>query len=366
MQKYEPFTRKPVEYLPVLLDGEPIGYLWASETDKAASFVRRLDMIQRAYEAPLAWGDRLDAAAAQDIPAREAIRRWIGVAQDQRAGGVPPGATPQRAGSLAVVERLANPQLAPSEGPMIQDGEFPDGTPVDRSKGWGPLHVQAPPTYPVQASGPVVYRPVTGEDGLVLGYLWASGGSASYIPRADAGLRAANASGPLYVGLREAFAQGVPAVDAIRSLLPDALESEAPSLDALTNQANRYEQSLRMAFPLPEPSLTPRPPVPPQAREAVLTYLEQAPVAFPSGAPLPDLQDDARPLTVPSGYRTDGTWVWPEATAYYLRTHNIAPDPSLVAHIQANNAQLPDVSKEALAEALETLKTNGAITAPPI
>ncbi|MFC4913240.1 hypothetical protein [Actinomadura gamaensis] len=367
MQQYEPYTRKPVEYLPVVLDGEPIGYLWASETDRAASFVRRLDTMQRAFDAPLVWAERLEAAAAQDVPAREAIRHWIGVPPEPRAGGVPAGVSPQRADSLAAVQSLANPQLAPAEGPLIQDGEFPDGTPVDRAKGWGPLTVELPPTYPTQASGPVTYRPVSGEDGLILGYLWASDQAAAYLPRADAGLAGTNASGGFYEALRDAFARRVPPLEAIRALAPDAPESESPSLDALVTQASAYEQSLRLTFPLPAPDLAPsRPPVPADQRDTVLAYLEQAPVVYPGGAPGPDLLDDAHPSVVPSGYRTDGTWLWPEATAYYLRTHNVAPDPALVAHIQANNAHLPDVSPETLSTAVRTLVQNGILTGPPL
>ncbi|WP_051468232.1 hypothetical protein [Actinomadura oligospora] len=366
MPKYEPFTRKPVEYLPVVLGGQTIGYLWASETDTAASFVRRLETARLAFEAPLVWSERLTEAGEQDLPAREAIRRWIGAPEDPRAGAVPAGVTPQRADSPAVVQRLANPDLAPSTGPLIQDGEFPDGTPVDRSRGWGPLHVEMPASYPAQTAGPVVYRAVVAESGLILGYLWASGDAASYVARPDAGLDGTNRSVVLYPALREAFAQGVPAVQAIRSLAPDADEAHAPSLDDLIALASRYEQSLRLTFPLPDPALPPRPPLAPAERDTVLAYLEQASVAFPAGAPGPDLEDAARPAVVPSGYRTDGTWVWPEATAYYLRAHAVSPDPDLVAHIRANAGHVPEVSKDSLSAALRTLKSNGLLTSPPI
>jgi hypothetical protein len=30
---------------------------------------------------------------------------------------------------------------------------------------------------------------------------------------------------------------------------------------------------------------------------------------------------------VPRGYRTDGEWIWPEALAYFLDRHNVAPEP---------------------------------------
>ncbi|MEV4254033.1 hypothetical protein AB0J52_12820, partial [Spirillospora sp. NPDC049652] len=208
--------------------------------------------------------------------------------------------------------------------------------------------------------------PVVAESGLVLGYLWASGDAASYVARADAGLEGTNRAGAFYPALREAFAAGVPAVEAIRSLAPDAEEAQAPSLDDLVGLASRYEQTLRLTFPLPNPDLPPRPPVPPAERDSVLAYLEQAPVAFPAGPPLPDLEDDAHPATVPSGYRTDGAWVWPEGTAYYLRTHGVPPDPDLVAHIRANAGRVPDVPPSAITAAVEALKSQGILKPPPL
>lgn len=366
MSSYEPFTRKPVEYLPVVLNGQPIGYLWAGETDTAASFVRRLDTMNLAFEAPLVWLERLNAASEQGLPAREAIRRWIGAPQDPRGGAVPPGVAPQRADSASVVEQLANPNVPPTAGPLVQDGELPDGTPIDRSKGWGPLSVTLPPTYPAQTAGPVVYRAVVDENGLILGYLWASGDAASYVARPDAGLDGTNRAGRLLPALREAFERDVPAVEAIRSLAPDADEAHAPSLDDLIALASRYEQSLHLTFPLPDPARPPRPPLAPAERDAVLAYLDQAPVAFPAGAPVPDLEDAAGPAVVPSGYRTDGTWVWPEAVAYYLRVHGISPDVGLVSHIRANAGRVPEVSPESLNTAVRTLTANGVLSTPPI
>ncbi|GIE32555.1 hypothetical protein Ait01nite_056000 [Actinoplanes italicus] len=44
------------------------------------------------------------------------------------------------------------------------------------------------------------------------------------------------------------------------------------------------------------------------------------------------------PPVVPLGYRTDGRWVWSEATAYYLATYGLNPDPSLLAHIRARGS----------------------------
>jgi SUKH-3 immunity protein len=38
----------------------------------------------------------------------------------------------------------------------------------------------------------------------------------------------------------------------------------------------------------------------------------------------PDLLDPAQPAAVPCGYRTDGTWIWPDAMGYYLDRHAVA------------------------------------------
>ncbi|WP_131736234.1 hypothetical protein [Actinomadura roseirufa] len=371
---YDSATRKPVIYLPVVLGGEPIGYLWAAVTDHAAGFVRRAEALERAFRAPMVWDARLDEAHERGVPARDAVRRWIGAPEDPEAGAIPAGTTEREAAALAEVDLLANPDLPPPAGPLVQDGEFPDGTPVDRAKGWGPLTLSVPPSYASEARGPVRYLTVV-RDGVVLGYLWASltGDGASYLERQDAGLAGVNAGVPLILKLRESYEAGLPPLDAIRRceggpVGVDAEEREAASLGDLRALAAEHTQSLRLTFPPVGPDgAVPggRPLVPEVERDAVQRYLEEAPVVYEGSGPAADLRDPGHAAGVPTEYRTDGTWVWPGGVPYYLRVHGVPPEADLLAHIRANDHRLPPLGEPDLAAAVRTLEWNGILTPPP-
>ncbi len=378
-ETYEPFTRKPVVYLPVMLAGRHIGFLWASVTDRAAGFLRRREFFQEGWYALFIWEERLQRAYAEGLPAREAIRRWVGAPEDPRGGGVPAGVREETAGSLQQVEALADPGRPPTPGPLIQDGEYPDGTPADRSKGWGPLTFDLPPSYTPEAQGPVRYLPVM-RGSVLLGYLWASPteNAASYMARKDAGVAGVNAGGPWVLRLRELYEQGVPAIEALArcravsaegagAVPQDAQEQTAASLHELGRLASRYEQSLPIAFnPAPDDvAVVQRPPVPEHERDALIAYLEQAPVVWDGGAPLADGYDRGRPARVPNTFHTDGTWVWLGGVPYHLRVHGVAPDPGLVQHVRSQGFRLPEVGPAAHEAAIRTLEWQGLLVGPP-
>ncbi|MGO2665450.1 hypothetical protein [Mycetocola reblochoni] len=44
---------------------------------------------------------------------------------------------------------------------------------------------------------------------------------------------------------------------------------------------------------------------------------------------------------VPAGLRSDGVWIWSDASAYYVDQHWIAPDPELVAHLRVSGEPTP-------------------------
>ncbi|WP_199433274.1 ferredoxin [Qaidamihabitans albus] len=90
-----------------------------------------------------------------------------------------------------------------------------------------------------------------------------------------------------------------------------------------------------------------RPPLAPAERDRVLGYLEAAPVVLAARSYDDDVFDPGRPPSVPLNFRTDGTWVWPGAVAYYLREHEVAPDPDLLTHIRARNFTVPEVGEPA-------------------
>ncbi|MBB4933280.1 hypothetical protein F4561_004100 [Lipingzhangella halophila] len=98
-----------------------------------------------------------------------------------------------------------------------------------------------------------------------------------------------------------------------------------------------------------------RPPVPPEARDAVVRYLADAPIILSARSFSEDLLAPGRPANVPLTYHTDGTWIWPGSVGYYLRAHGAPPQPELVAHIRDNGFRLPALPENVETAALENL-----------
>ncbi|WP_158852009.1 hypothetical protein [Saccharothrix deserti] len=95
-----------------------------------------------------------------------------------------------------------------------------------------------------------------------------------------------------------------------------------------------------------------------QLAEALLTYLEGAPVVLAArnldvDEFVPGDQD------VPLNFRTDGAWIWAGAVPHYLRKHGLPPEPDLVEHIVARGFQLGEVD-EATRDRAVALITDGA------
>ncbi|WP_370942277.1 hypothetical protein AB5J62_24510 [Amycolatopsis sp. cg5] len=72
-----------------------------------------------------------------------------------------------------------------------------------------------------------------------------------------------------------------------------------------------------------------------QEKDAVLAYLRTAPVLLESSAAIGDVVEPERGRVVSVRMRTDGEWVWPDAVGYYLDRYGLAPEPALLAHIEA-------------------------------
>ncbi|WP_434533272.1 hypothetical protein [Amycolatopsis carbonis] len=87
--------------------------------------------------------------------------------------------------------------------------------------------------------------------------------------------------------------------------------------------------------------------LPEAERERVLAYLESAPAVLASRSFDVDAFEPGRADVVPLTFRTDGSWVWPGAVAYYLREHAVAPDPELLSHIRGQRFEVPDVGEPA-------------------
>jgi hypothetical protein len=248
---YSHWTRQPLIYLPVHRRGQVIGFLWAAITQYAAGFERRLAVAGDDLDCLIAWETRLNEAAARGFAPAAAIEQWIGAPEDAAAGAVPADIRPGRFASLTELWDRLNPDGPPlDDGPLIQDGTYPDGTPVDRADGWGPLVSVPLQTYAADTDASVRYLPVR-LDSVVVGYIWAAvtGDAAGYLPRAQAGRTGEIAAGLWQLRFSDAYLAGQPATAALSRCRtfpadrlsgvvgPEATELEAPSLADLRQLA---------------------------------------------------------------------------------------------------------------------------------
>ncbi len=201
-ESYATSTRHPVVHLPVMLDGLHIGYLWAGTDDRSAGFVRRNEFLRQAYEAPVVWSQRLRDAYTSGLPAREAIRQWIGRPEDPRGGGVPPApAKRSRTASRTCC-------ISPTPTPNAPLGLVPPRRPRPVA-GLGAAALRTAARLrrdhrrprPVPAGRPGGHRPRLPVDGR----------HRRPVPtRADAGAPASDAMGAWVQRLRDLYAQHVP------------------------------------------------------------------------------------------------------------------------------------------------------------
>ena len=91
----------------------------------------------------------------------------------------------------------------------------------------------------------------------------------------------------------------------------------------------------------------------------VAQYLREGEPVLVTTAQMDDVVDTTREYCVPLNFRTDGLWIWTEASAYYAQEHHLEPDPALLAHIRSNHHTVPDVDSVALHRALAVLQQPG-------
>lgn len=106
-ETYRPVARTTVHYLPVALQGSVIGYLWASDAERAAGFVSRPGTGAIGIQATTWWESRLEEAYATGHPPLAAILGWTGAREVPMAGQVPPDAVAAEAADSEAVFRLA-------------------------------------------------------------------------------------------------------------------------------------------------------------------------------------------------------------------------------------------------------------------
>jgi hypothetical protein len=71
-----------------------------------------------------------------------------------------------------------------------------------------------------------------------------------------------------------------------------------------------------------------------------------------TSARTPDLLDPQAPAQVPSGWRTDGTWIWQAALSYYVNKYGVAPESQFLEHVRERDFELAEPSAEQVQEAL--------------
>lgn len=96
-------------------------------------------------------------------------------------------------------------------------------------------------------------------------------------------------------------------------------------------------------------------------RARLVRYLTTAPMVMRAHGLEPDPLSGRRRQVVPLHYRSDGTWVWQQASAFYLREYGIAPELDLVGHIIAQRFAVPGRLPPGTAQAAE----HAVLTAAP-
>jgi hypothetical protein len=87
-------------------------------------------------------------------------------------------------------------------------------------------------------------------------------------------------------------------------------------------------------------------------RQRINGYLMGAPLVIRADGLETDPLDPSRGAVVPVGYRSDGVWVWQEASAYYLTAYGVAVEQEFLEHIQRAGYVAPvDLSDEVADEA---------------
>ncbi|GIG03148.1 hypothetical protein [Catellatospora citrea] len=90
--------------------------------------------------------------------------------------------------------------------------------------------------------------------------------------------------------------------------------------------------------------------------DRVSAYLTAGTALLASTVVMDDIVGSDRSVEVPMNFRTDGHWVWTDATTYYLTRHHLAPDPELVEHVLARQAADAQADAVALHRAMAALQ----------
>jgi len=99
----------------------------------------------------------------------------------------------------------------------------------------------------------------------------------------------------------------------------------------------------------------------PVRRRRLAEYLLQGHLVLRAPGRVADPMDAGSGPVLPLNYRTDGVWVWSEASAHYLLHRGVAPELELLCHIEEQGYQLPsEVPADVLAQASRVPMTSPA------
>lgn len=93
-----------------------------------------------------------------------------------------------------------------------------------------------------------------------------------------------------------------------------------------------------------------------EIKPLVLNYLETAQLVMLARGKGPDELDPSKTFAVPLKWKTDGTYTWPGALAYYAEQHDQAPAAELVEHMRSVDFQPVTDDAEAVQAALAALR----------
>lgn len=96
-------------------------------------------------------------------------------------------------------------------------------------------------------------------------------------------------------------------------------------------------------------------------RRDVLRFLESGTVMLDTRSRSTDLLEPRRLRAVPGVFHTDGTWIWDSSVAYYLRWHQVPPEPDFLAHIIRAGYRARPVDEHVVAAARQALDKADAI-----
>jgi hypothetical protein len=270
--RYRSSTGAPVKYRPITRGRELLGYLWASESDDAAGYVKRASSGTDGLRAGALWRARLAEAKREGLTPTQALRRWLGAPGYLEFGEIADDTEELEAPDLQALQEIAqstseestkrastgalppdqgHPTWRASRAPATADEPVPDWmrrwdselSPIPGSRS----------SYSFLTGAPVLYRPVT-RGGQVLGYLWASDSdnAADFVTRLDAGADGTYAKGRWIARLSEAYQKGLRPSEALRHWEGApvdpvgggvvAEEHMAPSLQALKEVAGRGDE----------------------------------------------------------------------------------------------------------------------------